>query len=404
MNLEIELKNKLKEISKVLDENSEVHDGIGVLAGASGVALFQFYYSKYLNDDTYADKGVDTISKMIAQINDGYTYPTFCSGIAGACWVLELLKEEEFIELDEDFLSEEVDQFLLEAMRIDIAKEDYDFLHGAMGYGYYFLKRYSNSTKEQSKNQYKAYLDELVEAIKKSSKKGTKGVWWEYVLRQDEELKGANLGLSHGMASKINFLSRLAEHKDFKEEVEELIAEATSYILKSKNKNTKLTSTFPNWIIDEEVKDNVSRLAWCYGDPGIGISLLRAGEILQDNSISDEAISILKRTINRKDLEEAVILDAGICHGAYGITQMYTHLYSKTKDERFKEASNFWITEGLKMAFHEDGYAGYKMWQGAKENWKPETNLLEGVAGIGLTILSYLAPFEMKWDECLLIG
>ena len=56
------------------------------------------------------------------------------------------------------------------------------------------------------------------------------------------------------------------------------------------------------------------------------------------------------------------------------------------------------------MAVHKDGDAGYKQWRGDSKEWKKEKNLLEGIAGIGLTIISFLATFDTKWDECLLIS
>lgn len=405
MTIEIQLRNKLKEISEVLDAKAKNNQEVGVLSGVSGVALFQFYYSKFLNEDIHADKGAETITRAVELINNGFGFPTFCTGIAGACWVLEILKEEEFVELDDDFLSSDLDSYLLEAMRADIKTENYDFLHGAMGYGYYFLKRYQNLTSEESKKRYKNYLDELIAALKKSSKKNDHGIWWESVLRQEEGVKGCNLSLSHGISSMVNFLSRIAEHKEFYDDVREMLQQSVRYILHCKNKDKELTATFPNWIIKENVEDNNSRLAWCYGDLGIGISIFRAGTILGDTQISDEAIAILKYSTQRKDIKEAGVLDAGLCHGAYGVLHIYNYLYRKTHDIAFKEASDFWAQKGLSMAIHEQGYAGYMVWRGAdEEKWKTEVSLLEGVAGIGLSIISYLAPFETKWDECLLIG
>ncbi len=404
MNLEGQFREKLKEISEVLDQETSKNKEIGVLSGTSGVALFQFYYSRFLDDDVHADKGVETITKMVDYINNGFNYPTFCTGIAGACWVLEILREEDFVELDEDFLSHSVDGHLLEAMRADIKDDNFDFLHGAMGYGFYFLKRYQNITSEASKKKYKAYLDELILALKESSIKEGDKIWWDSVLKKEEEVVGCNLSLSHGIASNINFLSRLATYDEFFDDVKDLIAYTSNYILDYKNKDTSLTSTFPNWIVAGEVVDFNSRLAWCYGDLGIGISLLRVAETLKDQKLYEESIRILQKTTHRRDKEEASVIDAGLCHGAYGVLQIYNYLYKKTGDSLFKAAADFWAQEALQMATIKEGYAGYAAWQGAKEEWLPEVSLLEGVAGIGLTILSYLTPSMAKWDECLLIS
>lgn len=405
MDIEGRFKIKLQEISNVLDVENIDNKEVGVLSGISGVALFQFYYSKFTEDDYHADKGVEIITKAIDIINTGFVYPTFCTGIAGACWVLEILKEEGFIELEDDFMDEDLDLYLLEAMKTDIESKNYDFLHGALGYGYYFLKRYQNTTSIVLKDNYKKYLEELIKALKKSSKKSDSGVWWESVLKKEEEIKGCNLGLSHGISSMVNFLSRLAEYEDFYIKVEELLRQTVRYIMSCKNEDTTVTSSFPNWVLKETLSNENSRLAWCYGDLGIGISILRAAEILKDDHLKNEIIKLLKHSVKRTDTKEAGIIDAGLCHGVYGVLHIYNYLYRKTKDITFKEASDFWAHKALDMAIHKQGYAGYMVWRGGnKEKWEPEVNLLEGIAGIGLSILSYIAPFDTKWDECLLIG
>jgi len=98
------LENKLKEIDAILQQDYNKVENIGVLDGSSGIALFHFYYFKLKGQELNADIGVDIISSVIDKINEGFNMPTFCSGVAGAAWVIELLKEEDFIDLDTDDL------------------------------------------------------------------------------------------------------------------------------------------------------------------------------------------------------------------------------------------------------------------------------------------------------------
>lgn len=53
------------------------------------------------------------------------------------------------------------------------------------------------------------------------------------------------------------------------------------------------------------------------------------------------------------------------------------------------------------MARFDDGLAGYKALHTEMEN---EYGILEGVAGIGLALLSYVTETEPTWDECLLLS
>ena len=117
-------------------------DNLGVLAGISGVALFQFYYSKHTNNDYHADIGAEIITHCIEKINTGFSHPSFCNGIAGLAWVIQHLRKEGFIELNSDDLLSQFDDFLYKKMIIDFRENKYDFLHGALGYAFYFFKRF----------------------------------------------------------------------------------------------------------------------------------------------------------------------------------------------------------------------------------------------------------------------
>ena len=83
---------------------------------------------------------------------------------------------------------------------------------------------------------------------------------------------------------------------------------------------------------------------------------------------------------------------------------MYYRAYLNTKDKFFKEASEYWLQEGIKLGKMEDGALTYKKWSGIEKGYQPELSLLEGVAGIGLVMIHQLADFEMNWDECLLLN
>lgn len=402
------LEKKVREIDRFLHEKEDEVIETGVLSGMSGVALFHFYYARYCNEEDYS-KGEETLAKTIELINQGFSHTTFCSGIAGVCWSLELLKQEGFIALDNDFFSSELDEHLLHAMRETIRLDYFDFLHGALGYAYYFLKRYQN-TNASEKKKYVTYINECIQALYSKAKKKEYGFYWESVIDSEKQQKGCNLSLSHGISSIIGFLSRVSRFSDFEKESNFLLQQAIKYLLYHKNKCNSNITVFPNWVVNEKItnSEKPSRLAWCYGDLGIGISLLHAAETLDDRLMYDEAILILEKTTQRRDIKEAGVIDAGLCHGAYGVSHIYSYLFQKTHKSIFKEAASFWILQALDMAVHkEDGYAGYMRYKGVNkghENWVVEANLLEGITGIGLSILSYLNPKDSAWNECLLIG
>ena len=405
MNKDKNLLNKLQEINNILLEDYGDFEDIGVLTGSTGVALFHFYYSKLMQEEANATIGSEIIVDAIEKINAGYNVPTFCSGIAGAAWAIQLLQEEDFIDLDTDDLLSGLDGFLDKSLQIDDQYNYYDFLHGAIGIGYYFLKRYENTDALQLKTNYKNALLKIISRLKDMAQIDNNAAKWESNLVFNEKLRGYNLSLSHGISSIINFFSRLSEHEDFKKITFLLLQQSVNYVTKYYNSNTKSSSCFPDWITIDDKKSESARLAWCYGDLGIAISLWRAAKILKDQGVSDMSLAVLKRSAIRRDVEEARIMDAGLCHGSYGVMHIYSYMYKETNNPLFKETAEYWMQKSIEMATHSNGLAGYCQWYGGPQSgWRKETNLLEGIAGIGLALISYVAPFKTKWDECLMIG
>jgi lantibiotic modifying enzyme len=405
MNKEL-LEKKLKEIDQIIKSKYTEETQIGVLAGLAGISLFQFYDSKYLDIDDPADIGVEMLTNCIDKINEGYSYPTFCTGIAGTGWVLDHLEQEEFMDADNDDLLPELDQYIHTFMVTDMKNGNYDFLHGAIGYAFYFLNRFRNTKSDELKNKYKDILNEFMDLLDEmSEKEGEDMLKWESELSIETKERGYNLSLSHGMSSIVGILTKLHEQDTFKERSEPMLKGAIKYIMSHKTEEENPFSVFPSWITDKTENENgQSRLAWCYGDLGVAMRFWYASKTLNDKKLGEDAVEVLKHSAARIKQEDSMVRDAGLCHGSYGNAQMFLRMYRETGDQAFKDAFEFWIQDGIDRAIHEDGYAGYKQWKGVDKSWAPETSLLEGIAGIGLSILDYLADYDTNWDECLMIS
>ena len=74
---------KLKEIDKIIQKEYHNENNIGVLTGLSGMVLFQFYYSKYLDIPDNANTGATILGHIIEKINAGYNSSLYSNGIAG---------------------------------------------------------------------------------------------------------------------------------------------------------------------------------------------------------------------------------------------------------------------------------------------------------------------------------
>jgi len=397
---------KLEQINQLTQSLHPKESMLGVLNGKAGLALFQFYYAKYSNTETPADIGEDILAQSIESINQGFNYPTFCNGIAGLGWTLDHLQQQGLIDTDVDGLLSGLDNYLYTTMIDDIGHGKFDFLHGALGYGFYFLKRLQNTTDQSLKNRYRNYLFKLLEILKNQAEPQKKGIAWQSLLIKETQVMGYNLSLSHGLSSIINFLSRVYEVDGFKQITIPLLEGAIDYLLSHKTHETYELSLFPSWV--NPVSENIyrSRLAWCYGDLGVAITLWQAAKSLGNSTLASIALKVFEHAAQRRSPETTFVKDASICHGSYGIARIFDSIYQDTLNPLFKETADFWMFEGANMAFHEDGWAGYKQFfmKDDKETWENKAGLLEGIAGIGLTIIDYLSGTPQAWDECLLIS
>ncbi|MFB9079123.1 lanthionine synthetase C family protein [Flavobacterium procerum] len=397
------LNSKLLEINETLKKQYESED-LGVLTGLTGHALFHFYYSRFSNTEEPSEIGVKIIAECFEKINQNYEISTYCSGIASFGWVLEHLYLENFIDFDNDKILSDLDHYLFERQSLDSSIGLFDFLHGSIGYGYYFLARYKNTASQELKKRYKIYLLKLISSLEEFAIESENKIKWESILSMETQKRGYNFSLSHGIPSIINFLCRLHSFSDFKSSVDPLIKKSISYILDHKNTEPNHYSIFPNFECESTNKNRHSRLAWCYGDLGVGITLLQAAKTLQDKNLNKIAIDILKHSAQRVQQHDTMIKDAGICHGAFGVAKVFNRVYKETHEPIFKAATEHWLNEGLEMCSHQDGFAGYKKWVGGQEIWENELSLLEGISGIGLVIIDYLTDNEFNWDECLMIS
>jgi lantibiotic modifying enzyme len=388
-------------ISKIIDSIKllDQTQSIGLYTGKCGIALFYHYCSLMLKDNESSKNCFNLIDDAIEEINNGEILPTYCSGIAGFGWTLAYLNQQKALcEIDIELL-DELDGFLSRKMISDIHSNNYDFLHGAIGYGFYFLKRLDNGKCVD-------YLVELVENLHQISIKDKDGsIKWGSIKYDSNGEIIYNISLSHGLASIINVLTRIYQAEIKREKCEYLINGAIKYLLKQEIDHTKYNSYFPIWSIESDNVLSGSRLGWCYGDLGIAITLWQAGMAFNNSAWKEKAIEVLKHAATRRDLQANLVRDAGLCHGTAGIGHIFYRMWWNTRLPEFKDAADYWFNETLKMAYHKDGLAGYKAWQGEQYGgWQNEVGLLEGVAGIGLALMTYHYEMEPSWDECLLLS
>ncbi|MEZ5196408.1 MAG: lanthionine synthetase C family protein [Bacteroidales bacterium] len=361
-----------------------------------GAALFLVYYSKYKQKQKYYNIGFEFISEIFDVYSSDFSNPL---GLSKFGWFVEHLSKNDFISIDTNYALSDIDEFLFSIMIKTAQDGNYDFLHGAISYGLYFLNRVPNRKTDK-------YLGELITTLEKTCiDSGNNQKKWLSVLNSEKDLSGYNISLSHGIASLIVFFSKIYNRNIERDKTSILLKGSIKYLINQKLDITKYNSFFSMWAKESMDKITSSRLAWCYGDLGIAVSMWHSSQVLNDRKLENDAISIFLHSSKRKKLDENGVIDAGFCHGTSGIAHIFNRMYGYTGIEELKVASNYWFLQTLKMSQFKDGIAGYKTWLTERYGgWKNNISLLEGVSGIGLTMISAVSNIEPTWDECLLLS
>jgi len=394
----------IKEIAQlVYTHNKEKINNYGLLSGSIGEIIFLYYYS--LIDNTYKEKADELAEKLIDAVSSSSHYvDSYCNGLAGLGFGFHLLEENGFIE-DSAELVEDVNDYLALQLDKEIDAGYYDFLHGAIGIGFYFLKHYKYNpgfSKAQLQKMLRFLEDTAIIDNEKNTAKWIAPNMYKHI--KDSTFKHAdfNISLSHGMSSIVIFLSELIKLGVVdKATTGSLLNKAVNYILKQRIDHNRYGCYFPSTSIESSEILSMSRLGWCYGDLGIAVALWQAGKTLSRDDVSTFSVEVLEYNAHRRNVQENYVLDAGLCHGSAGIAQIFYRMHLETGSPLMKEASDYWNDITLKMAYHKDGPAGYKMYHGKEEGWLDSYSALEGIAGIGLSMLSSINP---DWDEILLLS
>lgn len=363
----------------------------GLYNGEFGSLIFLSYYSKYKNDSNLETTIHCYVEKLLENLVKCVSSHTFCSGYSGVLYLFDFLKDENLLYIDYKESQSMIEDYIILSMERDISDNNYDFLHGVLGCGYYFLKNNND-------NVIQCIIDFLFDISIFIEKKNT--ICWKSKI-DGKGKKGYNIALSHGMASIILFLSCLIDKGIKNEKIYKLLHGGINYILSQEIDVNKFGSFFPSQSLENGDSISRSRLAWCYGDLGIAYSFWRAGKITSNAILEKKALDMFFYSTKRISVESSGVVDAGLCHGSTGIAMIFRRMYLNTGCDTYYEATNFWIEKTLNYACFNDGLAGYKTYIYPK--WELDYSLLTGISGIGLMLLSYLLNDRQSWDKMFLL-
>ncbi|HEV2846169.1 MAG TPA: lanthionine synthetase C family protein [Thermoanaerobaculia bacterium] len=348
--------------------------------------------------ENFLDDAVEALSRvpMTASLYSGYL---------SVAWAAEHL--DRLLGAEEDpgeDPNEEIDLELLGILAQSPWTGHYDLISGLVGFGVYALERLPRPTVVQC-------LEAVVDRLDEMAVEAREGVTWHTrqgllppYMREPMPQGFYNLGVAHGVPGVIALLGDVCRAGVRVEKARPLLDGAVRWLLAQRRPDDG-GSCFATWL-SPGVEPRPSRLAWCYGDPGIAAALLSAARAVGEESWEHEALAIATHSV-RMPPEASGVVDAGLCHGAIGLGHLYNRLHQATGEEAFAEAARFWFGQGLDMRRPGQGVAGFTAWDaatGETAHWMDEPGFLTGAAGIGLALLAAISDVEPKWDRVLLVS
>lgn len=379
-------------------------DAVGLFAslshGCAGAGLLHAYLHYATGDERHAETAVAHVETAAAMIDAHQTSSGLFGGFVGVSWVTRHLAGR-LLE-DSIGLTDAIDAALLELLRQSPWPGSFDVISGLVGFGVYGMEGLPEAPASKIVSSAVARLAEIAE----HSAAGT--TWRTLPQHMSPERRGQapgglyNLGLAHGQPGVLRFL---ASASAVTPRTRPLLADGVRWLM-AQRLNQHQGSVFPGEIVPGRPPTG-TRLAWCYGDLGIGLALLASARALQHEAL-EEAACGFARDAARRDPTMSGVVDAGLCHGSAGLALMFARLWHMTADREYASAARFWLERTLAFERPRSEQAPFLY----QEVWPSNGRLrpvgavgfLNGAAGTALALLALVTDLEPEWDRVLLLS
>ncbi|WP_282081137.1 lanthionine synthetase LanC family protein [Aquimarina algiphila] len=367
-----------------------------------GYLLFIATFYKYSKEEKYKKRSQVLLEEFLNVFEDNAESGGLFIGFEGAIWVIHYLEKCGIID-DKKFYVEDIEDYLIQSIKLDFKTNNFDLLYGSIGKLQYFLE----TPEHPDTNN---LVNEMIQSLYQSKTETKLGIFWD-----EDGAKGiVNLGLAHGTPGVLIFLTRLKELGYQNPLINTLAEGIMKGLLNMKQKGANMCCFGDAYTYVEENTRNYSRLAWCYGDLGIMFAFLYAGEIFDNKKWREEGIKIGEYVFARGISDSGIIhfddysyFDTGFCHGLAGITYLTYRINQIVKDPEIQKRHEYWKKELLKnlnIQLNIENDVLQPWWRQLEE--KPSVldkpSILNGLSGVGLALLS-LEYEESDWSNIFLI-
>lgn len=370
---------KIHEIADIIRNKDYHKNKRGLMTGNAGEALFLYYYCFWSGNDEFYDiaserflDGVEHITVPLTSSTSPLDLHTsFYDGIGGVGWEIVHLLAHRIIEGDISDTMGSVEPWLYRRMIYDLRQNRLDLFRGATGIGLYAVGRDDRLSKE--------YLRRFVTELSRT-------VFEERIYDSETDCSMAS-----GMGAMILLLVKIgAKHPDIPE-VQALL----DYFGK------RLTACIRN-MLRAEVLPNSGEVGWKDGVLSVLWVALRS-------RLADPALcsGLADRVVDEYHGRIAASgpFDSGIAGGLVSAAHIENRIYHLTGNGEYGEFARILYEMELDAATFTTPGSGYTIWLTASDGfYGVHSGLLNGLAGIGLALLSAVSDKEPVWDECIMMN
>jgi lantibiotic modifying enzyme len=380
--------------------------GPWLAGGTAGLAIFYTVLAEVTGDTAMTDLALAVVEETIDRVGTAeQVTPGLYGGLAGVGWALSRL-EGRLLDIDED--GSDVDDLVTDLLQHPGAwTGGFDLINGLTGLGVYALERLPRPSARRQLTLVLARLAELAEVEPSSPGRAWRTapspLFPPTAMRYPDG--HFDIGVAHGVAGPVCFLADVLLLVPDAVEARPLLDDAVRWMRAQRLVGSD--SCYPAMLGPGDPLTG-TRMAWCYGDPGVAVALLAAGRALADDDLVAEAAEVA-HTCAGRDAESGRIQDAGLCHGSAGLGHTLSCLGQDLGDERILDLARSWFSYTFDHRRHGEEIAGFPAIQrrigpgldGASGH-VPMPGILDGVAGVGLALLAAASSTEPWWDGLLL--
>lgn len=388
--------NIINNISKSFLLNQEIllqNTPNNTLGGKGGMIIFLKHYTNYIKDKEINKLSKNIIKKMIFDIQNENTELDYFEyqSIIETLFYLDNIGQIQ-LEFDESIyiVLKQINDFYIE-------QDNWDLLHGFLS-----LSNMLISTGKYVKC--KSIIFKQIEYFNTKKIEHGNGIYWQTSnkLANYNPLE-INFSIAHGNPSIAIMLSKF--HKlGFKRSItKNLIYSSVNYQLSFSKINKSKTNIFPS-CFDLGTNEAIygREFGWCYGDASIILMAIHCGKNLKNREWLNLAHKFALETTS-STYKFTNIDDPMMCHGSLGISYLFKVFHDFFKDEVFKLKQEYFFNYTIDNFYKINSNSAFKkaVYQTDSDErikYEMDFGLIEGNAGLGLILLSFIDPKFKNWD------